>query len=98
MISRDRNHPSIIMWETILNESWPPVWWKDKAQQTAHEEYPGDQCFTSGDMYGYHGWDILYNDWSEEHIRPNDSKKPGFIREYGDFEFGGQVKYLLIRI
>ncbi len=89
MIRRDRNHPSIIMWETILNESWPPQWWKDKANQIAHEEYPGDQCFTAGDMYGYFGWDILYNDWNENHTRPNDSKKPSFIREYGDYEFGG---------
>lgn len=89
MIRRDRNHASVMMWETILNESWPPKWWKDKTYQVAHEEYPGNQCFTSGDMYSYHGWDVLYNDWSEDHTRPNDSKKPGFIREYGDYEFGG---------
>ena len=91
MIRRDRNHPCVVMWETILNESWPPKWWKDKSHQVAHEEYPGDQCFTSGDMYGYHGWDVLYNDWSEDHTRPNASSHPGFIREYGDYEFGGHL-------
>jgi beta-galactosidase len=89
MIRRDRNHPCVCMWEVILNESWPPEWWKDTAHRIAHEEYPGPQCFTSGDMYGYYGWDILYNDWNENHTRPNDSIKPGFIREYGDYEFGG---------
>lgn len=89
MVRRDRNHASVVMWETILNESWPPAWWRDKAHNTAHEEYPGDQMYTAGDMYGYYGWDILYNDWSEDHTRPNKSAKPGFIREYGDFEFGG---------
>ncbi|MGQ7868819.1 glycoside hydrolase family 2 TIM barrel-domain containing protein [Sunxiuqinia sp. sy24] len=89
IIRRDRNHPSIIVWETILNEAWPPAWWKDIAHKTAHEEYPGDQCFTAGDMYGYYGWDVLYNDWNENMTRPNDSDKPGFIREYGDYEFGG---------
>ncbi|MEN7549564.1 glycoside hydrolase family 2 TIM barrel-domain containing protein [Rapidithrix thailandica] len=89
MVRRDRNHPSVILWETILNEAWPPAWWKDEAQAIAHQEYPGPQMFTAGDMYGYYGWDILYNDWKENHTRPNDSEKPGFIREYGDYEFGG---------
>lgn len=89
MIRRDRNHPSIIMWETILNEAWPPKDWKDGAQKVAHEEYPYKGCFTSGDMYGYEGWDILYNDWKEDITRPSHGEKPGFIREYGDYEFGG---------
>ena len=90
MIRRDRNHPSIVMWETTLNESWPPSAWKDEAIRVTHEEFPGDQCFTSGDMYGYHGFDIGYNDWDDASFsRPNDGTKPGFIREYYDFEFGG---------
>jgi beta-galactosidase len=89
MIRRDRNHPSLVMWEVILNESWPPEWWKDKAAATAHEEYPGDQMYTSGDTYGYYGWDVQYNDWEEGFNRPNNSGKPGFIREYYDYEFGG---------
>jgi beta-galactosidase len=89
IIRQDRNHPSIIIWETILNESWPPVWWKDNAQKVAHEEFPEGQFFTGGDMYGYYGWDVLYNDWHEDITRPNKSEKPGFIREYGDYEFGG---------
>jgi beta-galactosidase len=89
MIRRDRNHPSIILWETILNESWPPADWKDQAAKVAHAEYPGDQCFTAGDSYGYFGWDVQYNDWEEGFNRPNNSGKPGFIREYYDYEFGG---------
>jgi beta-galactosidase len=89
MIRRDRNHPSVILWEVILNEAWPPSWWKDKAAKIAHEEYPGDQCFTSGDSYDYYGWDVQYNDWKEGFNRPNESGKPGFIREYYDYEFGG---------
>ena len=89
MIRRDRNHPSIIMWETTLNESWPPKNWKNQAVQTAHEEFPGDQCYTSGDTYGYDGFDVCYNDWEEGYNRPNTTRKPGFIREYYDYEFGG---------
>ncbi|MDG5800761.1 glycoside hydrolase family 2 TIM barrel-domain containing protein [Marinilabiliaceae bacterium ANBcel2] len=89
MIRRDRNHPSMILWEVILNESWPPEWWKDEVIKVAHNEYPGDQFYTAGDSYGYFGFDVLYNDWEVGFNRPNDSDKPGFIREYYDFEFGG---------
>lgn len=89
LIRRDRNHPSIIMWETTLNESWPPKSWKDQAVRIAHEEFPGDQCYTSGDTYGYDGFDVCYNDWREGYNRPNTTSKPGFIREYYDYEFGG---------
>lgn len=89
MIRRDRNHPSVVMWETTLNESWPPKEWKDSAVGIGHEEYPNDQCFTSGDSYGYNGFDVCYNDWEEGFNRPNNTDKPGFIREYYDYEFGG---------
>ncbi len=89
MIRRDRNHPSVVLWETVLNESYLPARWKEEAYAIAHEEYPSDQCYTSGDMYGSYVWDVLYNDWHEDFTRPNDSRKPGFIREYGDYEFGG---------
>ncbi|CDN31274.1 Beta-galactosidase [Mucinivorans hirudinis] len=89
MIRRDRNHPSIVMWETTLNESWPPNAWKDGAIKAAHEEYPGDQCFTAGDAYEYYGFDVSYNDWEEGFNRPNISPNPSFIREYYDYEFGG---------
>lgn len=89
LIRRDRNHPSIIMWETTLNESWPPKEWKDQAVRTAHEEFPGDQCYASGDTYGYDGFDVCYNDWESGYNRPNKTNKPGFIREYYDYEFGG---------
>lgn len=89
LIRRDRNHPSVIMWETTLNESWPPKSWKDQAVRIAHEEFPGDQCYTSGDTYGYDGFDVCYNDWREGYNRPNTTSKLGFIREYYDYEFGG---------
>ena len=97
MIRRDRNHPSVVLWETTLNESWPPDTWKDGAVRTAHEEYPGDQCYTSGDAYGYSGFDVCYNDWEEGFNRPNKTDKAGFIREYYDYEFGGHYSTTRIR-
>lgn len=97
LVRRDRNHPSVVMWETTLNESWPPKDWKDNAVKVAHEEYPGDQCFTSGDAYGYDGFDVSYNDWEEGFSRPNKTKNPGFIREYYDYEFGGHYSTTRIK-
>ena len=74
LIRRDRNHPSVVFWEPNLNETRPPTDWCEAAYETAHEEYPGDQCLTFGDPYpnGWHGWDVK-----------------NFAREYGDWGFGG---------
>ncbi len=47
MIRRDRNHPSIIMWEVSLNETYPPDSFRIKSSEIAHEEYPGDNFFTA---------------------------------------------------
>lgn len=97
LVRRDRNHASIIIWETTLNESRPPKEWKDDAIRVAHEEYPGNQCFTAGDTYGYNGFDVCYNDWEADFNRPNKSTKPGFIREYYDYEFGGHYSTTRVR-
>jgi len=93
MIRRDRNHPCVIMWEVSLNESYPPDSFRIKSALLAHEEYPGDQFFTCGDTYGSKktGWDVPYNSWVDPFGRPQDvqPERPGFVREYGDYEFGG---------
>ncbi|HMB95382.1 MAG TPA: glycoside hydrolase family 2 TIM barrel-domain containing protein, partial [Tepidisphaeraceae bacterium] len=81
MVRRDRNRPSVILWEAALNES------DNKTigaalQQAVHEEFPGDQCCTGGDhepgfkWRGQSGWDV-------EYLR-NDGSKPYWIREWGD--------------
>ncbi len=75
LIRRDRNHPSIIFWEPNLNETGPPKDWCRTAWEIAHEEYPGPECYTFGDAYPG-GW---HPGWDVKH----------FIREYGDFGFGG---------
>lgn len=93
MIRRDRNHPCVIMWEVSLNESYPPDSFRIKSALLAHTEYPGNQFFTSGDTYGSKktAWDVPYNGWTDPFGRPQDVQpgRPGFVREYGDYEFGG---------
>lgn len=93
MIRRDRNHPSVIMWEVSLNETYPPDSFRIKSSEIAHEEYPGDNFFTAGDTYAAKQtkWDVPYNGWNDPFGRPQDvqPESPGFVREYGDYEFGG---------
>ncbi|SDF51515.1 beta-galactosidase [Mucilaginibacter pineti] len=93
MIRRDRNHPSVIMWEVSLNETYPSDSFRIQSSRVAHEEYPGDNFFTSGDTYGakHTEWDVPYNSWEDPISRPQNiqPKEAGFVREYGDYEFGG---------
>jgi beta-galactosidase len=47
-IRRDRNHPSVILWELSLNETDYDSAFAHRAMQIGHEEFPGDQCFVAG--------------------------------------------------
>ncbi len=80
-----RNRPGIIMWELSLNEAYPPGWVNQEFHRITHEEYPGAMCYSAGDTWGfYEGWDVLF---PCDHLR--DRTKPQFLREYGDWAFGG---------
>lgn len=85
MVRRDRNHPSLMLWETSLNETHMDKPFMDALAQAAHEEYPGDQCYTAGwqddfDVFlqsrqagGCHGY--------------KNGDKACEISEYGDWEY-----------
>lgn len=78
MVRRDRNHPSVVLWEAQLNESDNrPI--APTLQRIVHDEYPGPDCYTAGDRVnapGFDEWDVVYND--------NNGGKPGWWREWGD--------------
>jgi len=92
LIRRDRNHPCCMAWETSLNETYPPAdivagWYK-----IAHEEFLAPDMEAVGDGARNAKWDWPYNSWTEhDKGRPQNDipDKPGYIREYGDYEFGG---------
>jgi beta-galactosidase len=83
MVRRDRNRPSIAIWEAALNET-------DNSSIAAelyravHEEYPVSSCYTAGDpirkhVDGFNGWDVTYVTYEKK-----DSQRASWIREWGD--------------
>lgn len=94
MVRTDRNHPSILLWETSLNETYPDSAFRCKQAEVAREEWRGTaNFFTSGDSYFTKAcWDVPYDDWNGDPGNRNNTtyKDNAFlIREYGDYEFGG---------
>lgn len=51
LIRRDRNHPSVVLWELSLNETSFDSEYAANAVAIGHEEYPGDQMYVGGWMY-----------------------------------------------
>lgn len=49
MVRRDRNHPSVWMWEPILNETWYPEDFARTVLDILHEEYPYPYCYAGCD-------------------------------------------------
>lgn len=49
VVRRDRNHPSVWMWEPILNETNYPADFALKAKNIVEEEYPYPYCYSSCD-------------------------------------------------
>ena len=97
MIRRDRNHPSVILWETALNESRYPVSLAKEIFELSHNEYPGDQFYTAGDYFGHADMEPYYDVFYKQVSKfpkdgdvmsnyPEDfiSIKPLFTREWGD--------------
>jgi len=92
LIRRDRNHPSAVFWEASLNETYPPNNIANEWNEAAKDESIDGRILTAGDALTGAPWDVAYNQWRDADMtRPQDAApdKPGYIREYGDYEFGG---------
>ena len=89
IIRRDRNHPCVLMWEPILNETRYPKNFALQALQITKEEfpYPG-RPVAAADMNSEgvkENYDVLY-DWADN-IGKNtlDTDKCIFTREWGEY-------------
>ncbi|MBN1129502.1 MAG: hypothetical protein JXA71_10975, partial [Chitinispirillaceae bacterium] len=88
MIRYYRNHPCVIMWEAVHNESSPPATFSNRMQAAAHQEFPGNQMFTCGQETG-DIMDIYQAAVQQGGRTARSSGKPQAISEYGHWEWGG---------
>ncbi len=88
-----RNNPSIIIWEPLLNETPVPEEFQQNCNDIVHQEYPYPPCYTASD----HGpTDISYREYDPGMLQPGmegysplkrygeKADMPVWIREYGD--------------
>lgn len=85
MVRRDRNHPSVLLWEPVLNETAYPESFALKAYETTHQEYPYKGCFAACDdkSKGAEKYDVIYCAPQNEAFYQRWNKS-GFTREFGD--------------
>lgn len=85
MVRRDRNHPSVILWEPVLNETGYPESFAVAAHNTTHEEYPYPGCYTACDdkSKGASVYDVWYSAPKNEATIKRIGKSC-FTREFGD--------------
>jgi beta-galactosidase len=86
LVRRDRNHPCVILWEVSLNESWMTDEFIARSHAIAHEEYPGDQCYTCGWTEGY---DVFIQARQHGGCREV-TDRSCLVSEYGDWEYYAQ--------
>lgn len=81
MIRRDRNHPCVLMWEPLLNETRCPLEFALKAQQIVHAEHPGAFCVSDAHMEGVaDNYEVVYG-WPKD---AGNYKQCIFTREFGE--------------
>jgi beta-galactosidase len=89
MCRRDRNHPSVIMWESSLNETVMPVQFLSLLHETVKNELPYGNNYTCSWM------DTICDVFTpaRQHAKAPDywkkyhKTRPVFICEYGDWEY-----------
>lgn len=81
MIRRDRNHPCVLMWEPILNETRFPLEFSLKAREITHEEYPGSSVVADYHSAGVtENYEVVYG-WPKD---AGTLKQCIFTREFGE--------------
>lgn len=87
IIRRDRNHPSVLMWEPILNETRYPEDFALAALQITKDEYPyPGRPIAAADEHSAgvrENYDLVYG-WPGDDERADAPKQNIFTREWGE--------------
>lgn len=84
MVRRDRNHPSVLMWEPILNETHYPDSFAYDAIKTVTQEFPFNNCYSACDATA-RGSDIFPIVYAHPSAVTQSETRPTFTREWGDY-------------
>ena len=87
IIRRDRNHPCVLMWEPILNETRYPEEFALKALQITKDEYPYPyRPVAAADMHSAgvaDHYDVVYG-WPGDDFKADKPTQCIFTREFGE--------------
>ena len=87
IIRRDRNHPCVLMWEPILNETRYPEEFALQALQITKDEYPYPyRPVAAADVHSAgvkDHYDVVYG-WPGDDFKEDKPKQPIFTREFGE--------------
>lgn len=88
VVRRDRNHPSVWLWEPILNETWYPADFAKNTRDIVDAEYPYPYCYSGSDSEarGHENFPVYFAHPAnmQDASKEIDPSKTYFTREWGD--------------
>lgn len=88
VVRRDRNHPSVWLWEPILNETWYLADFAKNTRDIVDAEYPYPYCYSGSDSEarGHENFPVYFAHPAnmQDASKEIDPTKTYFTREWGD--------------
>ena len=88
VVRRDRNHPSVWLWEPIRNETWYPADFAKNTRDIVDAEYPYPYCYSGSDSEarGHENFPVYFAHPAnmQDASKEIDPTKTYFTREWGD--------------
>ena len=88
VVRRDRNHPSVWLWEPILNETWYPADFAKNTRDIVDAEYAYPYCYSGSDSEarGHENFPVYFAHPAnmQDASKEIDPTKTYFTREWGD--------------